>query len=171
MTKPHLIDVVTPDARRRRSRQGLAERFDAGRRLVDNQAKQQAIVILNEIPPHLFSPPMFPAELTTIFSNLLTNAVKAAGHSGRIRARAEEREDGRIRLVIENTGASVDLQRSERWFRPFESTTEKVDPILGQGMGLGLPITRSLLEEYGAEVRFTQPSSDYATAVEVVFPR
>jgi signal transduction histidine kinase len=167
----YLIDVVTPDARRRRTRQGLAERFDAGTRLVERQAQKRDIEIINEIPDNLKSPPMFPAELTTIFSNLLTNAVKAAGYGGRIWAHGEKQEDGKVRILIENTGVSVDLSSSERWFRPFESTTTSVDPVLGQGMGLGLPITRNMVDEYGGEIRFVSPANGFSTAVEIIFPR
>lgn len=166
----YLIDVVTPDARRRRSRQSLADRFDAGRRLIEHLAEQRSIRILNEISPEIKSPPMFPAELTTVFSNLLTNAVKAAGRNGRIRAVARRLKDGRTSLIIENTGVAVHPEKGERWFKPFESTTVHVDPVLGQGMGLGLPITRSMLEEYGAEIRFANPTKGYATAIEILFP-
>jgi signal transduction histidine kinase len=165
----YLIDVVTPDARRRRVRQSLADRFDAGRRLVAYMAEKRGIQIINEIPPDLKSPPMFPAELTTAFSNLLTNAVKAAGEGGTIRATAERRPDGTVALLVENTGVAVDLSEGERWFMPFESTTTGIDPVLGQGMGLGLPITRSMLEEYGANIKFVHPGPGYATAVEIVF--
>ncbi len=165
----YLVDVVTPDARRRRSRQSLAERFQAGRTLVQYQAERKGIEIINEIPPDLKSPPMFPAELTTMFSNLITNAVKAAGEHGNIRAWAE-RQDGRVRLVVENTGIAVDPDKAERWFKPFESTTVTADPVLGQGMGLGLPITRGMLEDYGAEIRFINASPGYETAVEIIFP-
>ncbi len=167
----YLLDVVTPDARRRRVRLSLAECFKAGARLIERIADRREIQVLNEIPPDLKSPPMFPAELTTIFANLLTNATKAAGQGGKIRATAKRISDGSVSLVIENNGAAIDLDESERWFRPFESTTVEVDPILGQGMGLGLPITRSMLEEYGADIRFIKPGRGYATAVEIVFPK
>ncbi len=167
----YLVDVVTPDARRRRSRQKLAERFDAGKRLVEYTAERRAIKIINKIPPGLKSPPMFPAELTAIFSNLLTNAVKAAGWEGKVYATAKRRSDGTIALRVENTGVAVNLSEAERWFKPFESTTIDVDPILGQGMGLGLPITRNLLEEYGAEIKFVPPGTEYTTAIEVIFPQ
>jgi C4-dicarboxylate-specific signal transduction histidine kinase len=73
--------------------------------------------------------------------------------------------------VLENTGVAINIAEAERWFKPFESTTVEVDPVLGQGMGLGLPITRSMLEEYGAEIRFVQPSRGFATAVEIIFPQ
>jgi hypothetical protein len=67
----YLTDIVTPDARRRRSRQSLSERFDAARRIVEHAAGVRNIEIINRIPPELKSPPMFPAELLVVFSNLL----------------------------------------------------------------------------------------------------
>jgi len=36
-------------------------------------------------------------------------------------------------------------------------------------MGLGLPITRAILEEYGATIAFVKPSERMSTAVEIDF--
>jgi signal transduction histidine kinase len=165
----YLVDVVTPDARRRRSRLKLSERFDAGARLVAHVAEARRTQIQNRIPADLTSPPMFAAELTTIFSNLLTNAVKAAGEDGVIRATGKRTADG-ITLRLENTGTAVSPAKGERWFRPFESSTTRVDAVLGQGMGLGLPITRSMLAEYGGSIKFVEPSTSFSTALEIVLP-
>ena len=112
---------------------------------------------------------MFPAELTTVFANLLTNAVKATRQDGEIDASAISEADF-VKVRIQNTGVAVNLSDAERWFRPFESTTGDVDPALGQGMGLGLTITRSMLDYYGVAVRFVEPESSYATCIEVAFP-
>jgi signal transduction histidine kinase len=166
----YLVDVVTPDARRRRSKQSLAERLEAGGRLVQHLIDDRKIKLINDIPPELKSPPMFPAELATIFSNLLTNAVKAAGAGGTIRAVGRLKDQQAISVVVENSGTAVNLRDAERWFKPFESTTTSVDPVLGQGMGLGLPITRKMLEQYGADIRFIKPDHGFATALEIVFP-
>jgi len=166
----YLMDIVTPDARRRRSRQYLHGRFESGSSLVKSQVQKRSIEVNNRIPEDLKVLPMFPAELTAVFANLLTNAVKAAGENGKILADAERNDDGSISLVVENTGDSVDLEDSEKWFRPFESTTSEVNPVLGQGMGLGLPITRDILEEYGASIEFVEPDDEFATAIEVQFP-
>ena len=73
-------------------------------------------------------------------------------------------------MLIQNTGVRVDLDRAETWFRPFESTTVEVDPVLGLGMGLGLPITRRMLDDYGAEIAFVSPDSDFATAIKFPVP-
>jgi len=164
-----LVDVVTPDARRRRSRQRLAERFDAAARFVAEPAARSAITILNEIPPDLRSPPMFPAELSTVFTNLLTNAVKAAGEGGVVRGTAQRDADG-VQLRVENTGTAVDAAEGERWFAAFASTTADVDAVLGQGMGLGLTLTRAMLSPYGATVAFVVASEGFSSGVLVTFP-
>jgi signal transduction histidine kinase len=164
----YLLDVVTTDARRRRKRMAFRDRLDAAIRLVQGAAERQEITIINDVAPEINSPPMFPAELTTVFSNLLSNAVKAAGQRGTIRARAAIGKEG-LTITIENSGRRVKVADGERWFKPFESTTTAVDPVLGQGMGLGLPITRNMLEQYGAEIRFVEPSPGFATAVRIIF--
>ena len=163
------MDVVTPDARRRRSRQRVGDRFDTAVRLVDHSAQRRRIRIENRIPAGLKTLPMFPAELTTVFANLLTNAVKGAGEDGRIEASAAN-DDGVMRVRVQNTGAAVDLGESERWFEPFQSTTDEIVPVLGQGMGLGLTITRRVLDYYGIEIAFVEPDPPYATSIEMVFP-
>ncbi len=165
----YLVDLTSTDARRRRSRLRMAERFEAATRLVAPAAERRGIEITNEIPSDIKSPPMFSAELTSVFSNLLSNAVKAAGKGGSIRASGAQRKDG-AHVVIENTGVAVKLAESERWFRPFESSVAEVDSTLGLGMGLGLTITRDMLEQYGAMIRFAPPAKGYKTAVEIVFP-
>lgn len=165
----YLTDVVSADARRRRSRQRLSERFDASVRLIQRSADRRGITIANGIPDDLRSRPMFPAEVTAIFSNLLTNAVKACEDGGRVRASGGTTEDG-VRVRLENTGVEVDLDEAERWFQPFESTTVNVDAVLGQGMGLGLAITRAMVEQYGGSIRFVRPSGHYATAIELSIP-
>ena len=166
----YLVDVVTPDARRRRSRQYLAKRFDTAVRLVRHSAERRHVRIENRIPPALRTLPMFPAELTTIFANLLTNALKGAWQDGDIVASAENSE-GALRVRVQNTGVSVDLEDAERWFEPFQSTTQEVNPELGQGMGLGLTITRRVLDYYGVTIRFVEPDPAFSTAIEMSFPK
>jgi signal transduction histidine kinase len=112
---------------------------------------------------------MFPAELMVVYSNLLTNALKACRRDGQIRVSGRQTPNGTVVIRIENTGARVDLRDAEKWFLPFKSTTVQSDPVLGQGMGMGLPIVRNILDEYGAIVRFVEPSESFSTAVEVRF--
>jgi signal transduction histidine kinase len=165
----YLVDVLTPDSRRRRSRQKLSEVLDATWRLVASTAERRGIQIINEVSLEHRTTKMFKAELIAILTNLLTNAVKAAGEDGKIRG-SSFLEGALLIFRLENTGKEVNVDKSERWFRPFESTTLEVDPVLGQGMGLGLGITRDILGEMGATVSFVKPRRGFATAVEVRWP-
>ncbi len=163
----YLTDVVSNEARERRTRQKLRDRFDVATRTVQGSAAQQEVVIENSIPPDVRTPPMFPAEVLAVLTNLLTNAVKAAGQGGRVRASARTRSGGDVDLLVQNTGAHVDPADGEQWFLPFASGSANVDTALGQGTGLGLPITRDLLAEYGSTVRFVPAAPEFATAVQV----
>lgn len=166
----YLVDIVTPDARRRRSRLKVSETLQAAWQFMATAAEQRRIRFENRLPADLQTPPMFRAELMAVFTNLLTNAVKAAGSGGHIRATATATNGGGLKIRLENTGVAVDPSEGEQWFKPFESTTVEVDPVLGQGMGLGLSITRDLLTEVGAGITFVRPNRGYATALEIAFP-
>ena len=75
---------------------------------------------------------MFPAQTTLALPTLLTNAVKAAGEGRSIYGPPQ---------IVSRTALSafgsrilekpVKLAEAERWFRPFESTTTELDPLLG----------------------------------------
>jgi len=167
----YLTDVSTVDARRRRTPQSLHDRFQSASALFEHHATKRGILILNEIPSELKSPPIFKSELTAIFSNLLSNGIKAAGDEGKIRATGFiASKESRTILHVENTGTKVSPEEGEQWFRPFASTTADVEPGLGKGLGLGLTITRRILDEYGATIRFVKPSRGFSTCLELSFP-
>jgi signal transduction histidine kinase len=166
-----LDEVSTIDKRRRRSRRNLRASFDEAISFVQAAAEKLLVTIDNQIPEDLVTCPMFASELFSILLNLLTNAVKYAGTEGAVLATATQSDQKGVRLRIENTGDRVDPTSAERLFRAFESSSTTANAALGRGMGLGLPITRELVEEYGGEIRFVVPSEGYAAAIEVEFPK
>ena len=165
----YLVDIVSADARRRRVRQSVLEAFDAAQDLVRMRAQGQGILIFNSLKSDIHTRPMFRSELSAILTNIFTNAVKSAGRGGRIRISGSEK-DGITVFTVENTGTRIDIKESEKWFAPYLSTSDSADPVLGHGMGLGLTITRTIVEEYGGNVRFVEPSGRYATAIRVEMP-
>ena len=108
-------------------------------------------------------------ELSGIFTNLVSNAVKFADRGGRIRVHAATAEDMMV-VTVENSGSQVDITRSARLFEAFQSTTERPDAVLGQGMGMGLTITRAFVQEYGGTIEFVTPSRGYATSIRFEIP-
>lgn len=160
----YLVDSTSFEGRRRRTRQPLAERFETVRRFFDTRLTQKRITLENRIPDDVRTPPMFPSELSGIFTNLLSNAVKFTEEGGRIHVGARERDDF-LEVCMSNTGAAVDLDRASRLFEAFRSTTERPDAVLGQGMGMGLTITRAFVQEYGGDIQFVAPPRGFATAI------
>ncbi|GIJ51666.1 hypothetical protein Val02_85520 [Virgisporangium aliadipatigenens] len=166
----YLSDVIGPDARRRRQRLVVRDRIESALRLLQSRIGRRQQIVTITVDHLTKSPPIFPAELAIVLTNLLTNAVKFAGIGGKILVRAWLDERASLHLVVENSGLAVATADRERFFRPFESTTVEIDAVLGQGMGLGLPIVRSLLADYNGTAQFVDPSDGFQTSVEVVLP-
>ncbi len=160
----YLVDATSFEGRKRRSRLPLRERFESVLPFFRTRIDRKHIELTNDIQEALRTPPMFPAELAGIFTNLLSNAVKFTNEHGRIKVSAEE-ADGMLHVTMENSGVPVDIRRSAKLFEAFHSTTERPDAVLGQGMGMGLTITRAFVQEYGGTIEFVQPSTGYSTAI------
>jgi signal transduction histidine kinase len=160
----YLVDATSFEGRRRRTRQPLGERFETVRLFFATRLQQKKITLENRISDLLRTPPMFPSELSGIFTNLLSNAVKFTNEGGRIQVGAHESE-GFLEVLMSNTGTAVDLSQAPGLFEAFRSTTEHPDEALGQGMGMGLTITRAFVQEYGGDIQFVLPPSGFRTAI------
>lgn len=164
-----LTDVLGANARRRRRRLPVQEQVEIALKLLSSRITSRNQSIKFEMESDFRTPPMFGSEMLSIMINLLSNAVKAAGDKGLILVAGKIIDESFV-LEVANTGEAVDLAQAERWFRPFESTTADVDEVLGQGMGLGLPIVRRMLDEYGGAVKFIPSEPPYATTIRISVP-
>jgi PAS domain S-box-containing protein len=81
--------------------------------------------------------------------NLLTNAVKYSPNGGSIRVRVEPL-DGHARLSVSDSGIGIPEDALGRLFSRFY----RVESTLagGEGLGLGLYISRSLVEAHGGQI-------------------
>jgi two-component system, cell cycle sensor histidine kinase PleC len=86
-----------------------------------------------------------------VLLNLLSNAVKFTPRGGLITVHAERRDDPlgeRVRISVQDTGIGIppdDLARLARPFEQIESQHAKTQ----QGTGLGLALTKALVEMHG----------------------
>ncbi|HEX7153778.1 MAG TPA: PAS domain-containing sensor histidine kinase [Thermoanaerobaculia bacterium] len=85
-----------------------------------------------------------PDKLQQVLLNLLTNAIKFTPAGGRVSVSAETAAD-RVRIHVRDTGVGIDAGSLERVFIPFE----QVDGRKSDGVGLGLAISRELVEGMG----------------------
>jgi len=84
-----------------------------------------------------------------VLLNLLSNAIKYNRHGGRVTVRVHPREDGRVGVVVSDTGHGLRADQLERAFNPFERLG--ADGAT-EGTGLGLVLSRSLAEAMGGEL-------------------
>jgi len=96
-----------------------------------------------------------------IISNLLSNAFRWAPEGGRVELSLEE-ENGRVSVVVADTGPGITAEERERIFRPFWSRD-------GGGTGLGLAIARELAVALGGSVD-VRSESGLGSRFELVLP-
>ena len=139
-------------------------------RLVLNRAETAGLNLKIDFP-HL---PEIEADcraVKQILLNLLSNAIKFTPRGGRITVRAEARQDilgERVRISVSDTGIGIAPDDLQRLAKPFEQV-ENQHAKSQQGTGLGLALTKSLLEMHdgtleiesvlgaGATVSFSLP--------------
>jgi len=88
-------------------------------------------------------------ELQQVVSNLISNAADAVGYDGTITIslHCNEHEDkSMMQMVVEDNGPGIPTPHLERVFEPFFTTKKDV------GTGLGLWITKQIVERHGGTV-------------------
>lgn len=83
-------------------------------------------------------------QLQQVFVNLVTNAVQAMREGGVLTVTTEA-TDGQVAVRIADTGVGITEEHLARLFEPFFTTKEN-------GIGLGLAVTRSIVEGHGGEI-------------------
>lgn len=84
--------------------------------------------------------------------NLLSNAVKYNRENGEVILSCKVLSNGYVRLLIEDTGLGIDDKHKEKIFEPFERLAAR--KIIIGGTGIGLVITKRLIEAMGGKVGF-----------------
>lgn len=99
-----------------------------------------------------------PADLYTVFVNIVKNAVEASSGeaaSGEVRVRGSE-NDGFVELSFCDSGSGIPAERIDRVFDPFYSDKEG-----HEGMGIGLALCRTILEQQGGSIRIESREGEY----------
>jgi signal transduction histidine kinase len=111
--------------------------------LVHQEAGASAIAIqtrlIDSIPPVMADR----VQLQQVFMNLMLNAIDAMkGTGGVLTITAEMREGNEVLIGVSDTGVGLPADNPERIFESFVTTKP-------HGTGMGLAITRSIVESHG----------------------
>lgn len=89
-------------------------------------------------------------DLQQAFLNLLLNGLEAMGHGGTL-ALTTRNLEGKLRLLIQDTGPGISQEVYPRLFQPFFTTK-------AQGTGLGLAISHRIIREHEGTLTLENPS-------------
>jgi len=103
-----------------------------------------------------------------IVLNLLSNAVKFSHDGGRVDIGATLDPSGGLVLEVEDRGIGMSAGELERALQPFGQANTGAARLYG-GTGLGLPITKGLIEAHHGEL-VIDSARDRGTRVRVVLP-
>ena len=102
-----------------------------------------------------------PSRLKQVLLNVLSNAVKYNRDNGTVRLDAAATGSGMMRINVSDTGPGIPAQKRDEVFRPFSRLD--VDAKKIEGTGIGLTITRELIESMGGKIDFESSVGEGST--------
>jgi two-component system cell cycle sensor histidine kinase PleC len=133
-------------------------------RLVRNRAEAAGLKLVIDFPQL----PEIEADyraVKQVLLNLLSNAIKFTPRGGAITIRAEVRRDPlgeRVRVSVQDTGIGIAKEDLARLARPFEQVESQLSKTT-QGTGLGLALTKSLIEMHDGSLEMASTPGEGTT--------
>jgi C4-dicarboxylate-specific signal transduction histidine kinase len=117
--------------------------------LAASQAAKNGVTISNELDPNLPCVVGDRIQLQQVLFNLVMNAMEAmssiSDRPRELKIRSQVQDSGQILVSVEDTGVGVNAETMARLFEPFFTTR-------AQGVGMGLSISRSIIEAHGGRL-------------------
>lgn len=99
--------------------------------------------------------------LKQVLLNLLSNAIKYNRPDATVTLRTEVMAEERLRICVRDTGHGIPPGKLERLFIPFERLSAEESGV--EGTGLGLALSKGLIEAMGGELGVKSTDGDGST--------
>ena len=140
---------------------------------IEKQAKERGIQIVvhkyRVIHENLIGSPL---HVKRVVMNILTNAIKYNKDNGKIimefQEVQEDQDTVRIQFKCKDTGIGMSESFQKKIYEPFAQEKAWARTVYG-GTGLGMPITKSLVEKMGGTISF-ESEQDVGTTFDIEIP-
>jgi|tagenome__1003787_1003787.scaffolds.fasta_scaffold20854759_2 signal transduction histidine kinase len=178
-TRRHYLGIIDAQARRlaeliddfldvRRIEEG---RFERAQELVDmvTLLREEAVLYSQQSPKHELAVevgakplPVLgnPDRLRQVIGNLISNAIKYSPQGGIIEISAEA-ENGSVRVEVRDEGMGIPAGQQHQIFTKFFRGDAAASGITGTG--LGLAVSRDIVESHGGRIGFTSAEGEGTT--------
>jgi two-component system CheB/CheR fusion protein len=136
--------------------------------LVADMVSKKKIEMLLEIAEDLPNIEADELKVKEIMYNLLSNAVKFTLESGKIGMRAKK-AGSEIEIVVWDTGVGIAPENMEKIFEGFFRVDTPYSRVI-EGTGLGLPLSKKLVELHGGKFSVESKGLNKGTTVKFTLP-
>jgi signal transduction histidine kinase len=126
--------------------------------------RKQLELRLGAVPPTVWADP---SRLRQILNNLLSNAIKFTPDGGRISVDAEQHGE-QVAISVTDTGVGIAPADQQLVFEEFQQVGDRVGREAGTGLGLAL--TRRLVEAHGGHISVTSDGRGHGATFTVRLP-
>ncbi len=116
---------------------------------LSREADSKGIEYIADLPDDPITVMGLEGRLAQVFVNLITNAISFCEDGDAIRVWARRREN-RVLIVVEDTGPGIPNEALTKVFKRFYS--ERPDGQFGNNSGLGLAISKQIVEAHGGVI-------------------
>jgi PAS domain S-box-containing protein len=114
--------------------------------LLRSEANRYSISMRTELAPALPKTKADRVQLQQVFMNLMLNGIEAMKDTrGELTIKSERTDDGQLLISVSDTGLGLPAEGADRIFDAFYTTKP-------HGTGMGLAITRSIVESHGGRL-------------------
>jgi C4-dicarboxylate-specific signal transduction histidine kinase len=149
-----------------KERLNLSETIQDVLALTDNEARRSGIWLRTELAAGL--PPVRGdrVQLQQVILNLVINGIEAmqavTDRPRELVIRSQPEESSEVLVAVRDSGIGLDPESMERLFEPFYTTKP-------EGMGMGLSVSRSIIEAHGGRL-WARPNDGLGTTFQFTLP-
>ena len=145
VTAENIITSILDFARSKPPKLSKVDINDLIKRTLSKITLPDNIKVINQLDKTLVSIQADPDQLTQVLNNIITNAIQAMPEGGQMIVNSENSSPNWVMISIKDTGNGIPKEILGRLFEPLFTTKAK-------GIGLGLPITKTLVESHGGTI-------------------